>query len=134
YGNFEKVIEKYQGLSDDGILIDVDAARAVLHEAGWADPSTGIVGFCSGGRVTFLVAARRTIGAAVGYYGGGIVNARFPQVPALIGGAKTLHTPRLGFFGDAAQATPVDDVEQLRTALEDAPVDHDVVRYGDAGH
>src|SRR5207247_4086700 len=50
YGDFSKVIEKYQGLSDDGILMDVDAARAVLHDAGWADPSIGIVGFCFGGR------------------------------------------------------------------------------------
>ena len=28
----------------------------------------------------------------------------------------------------------MDDVEQLRTALDSAPVDHDVVRYADAGH
>ena len=134
YGDFEKVIEKYQGLSDDGILIDVDAARSVLHDAGWADPSIGIVGFCFGGRVTFLVAARRAIGAAVGYYGGGIVNARFPQFPPLVGECVTLQTPWLGLFGDQDPSIPVDDVEQLRTALDDAPVDHDVVRYGDAGH
>ena len=28
----------------------------------------------------------------------------------------------------------MDDVETLRQALEGAPVDHDVVRYPDAGH
>jgi len=134
YGDFSKVIEKYEGLSDDGILIDVDAARSQLHDAGWADASIGIVGFCFGGRVTFLVAARRHLGAAAGYYGGGIVNARFPQFPALVDEAKTLQTPWLGFFGDEDPSIPVDDVEQLRTALEGAPVDHDVVRYADAGH
>src|SRR5437763_16012137 len=112
YGNFEKVIEKYQGLSDDGILVDVDAARSLLHDAGWADSSIGIVGFCFGGRVTFLVAARRHLGAAAGYYGGGIVNARFPQFPALVDEAKTLQTPWLGFFGDEDPSIPVDDVEQ----------------------
>jgi carboxymethylenebutenolidase len=134
YGNFEKVMEKYAGLSDDGILIDVDAGRSLLHDAGWADSSIGIVGFCFGGRVTFLVAARRAIGAAVGYYGGGIVNGRFPQFPALVDEAKSLQTPWLGFFGDEDQSIPIEDVEQLRAALEDAPVDHDVVRYADAGH
>ena len=127
YGNFEKVIEKYQGLSDDGILVDVDAARSLLHDAGWADSSIGIVGFCFGGRVSF-------IGAAVGYYGGGIVSARFPQFPALVDETKALQTPWLGFFGDEDQSIPVEDVEQLRKALDDAPVDHDVVRYSDAGH
>src|SRR5439155_11702782 len=111
YGNFSKVIAKYEGLTDDGILIGVDAARAHLHDAGWADASIGIVGFCFGGRVTFLIAARRSLGAAVGYYGGGIVTARFPQFPALVGEATTLQTPWLGFFGDQDQSIPVDDVE-----------------------
>ncbi|MBV8387477.1 MAG: dienelactone hydrolase family protein [Acidimicrobiia bacterium] len=134
YGNFEKVIEKYQGLSDDGILMDVDAARSVLHDAGWSDASIGIVGFCFGGRVSFLVAVRRAIGAAVGYYGGGIVTGRFPQFPTLIGETQTMQTPWLGFFGDEDQSIPVDDVEELRKALEDAPVDTEIVRYGDAGH
>jgi carboxymethylenebutenolidase len=134
YGEFEKVMEKYKGLSDDGILMDVDAARSVLHDAGWADSSIGIVGFCFGGRVSFLVAARRAIGAAVGYYGGGIVNARMPTFPALVDEAKNLQTPWLGFFGDQDQSIPVDDVEQLRKALENAPVDTEIVRYADAGH
>src|SRR5437762_11427042 len=51
YGDFSKVMEKYQGLTDDAILMDVDAARGLLHDAGWADRSIGIVGFCFGGRV-----------------------------------------------------------------------------------
>src|SRR5437762_3790278 len=114
YGDFSKVIPKYEGLSDEGILVDVDAAREHLHDGGWADPSIGIVGFCFGGRVTFLVAARRAIGAAVGYYGGGIVTGRFPQFPTLIAEAKNLQTPWPGFFGDEDHSTPVDDVEQLR--------------------
>src|SRR5438067_7821979 len=129
YGDFSKVIPKYEGLSDEGILIDVDAAREHLHDAGWADASIGIVGFCFGGRVTFLVAARRALGAAVGYYGGGIVTARFPQFPPLVGEARSLQTPWLGFFGDQDQSIPVDDVETLRQALEGSPVDHAVVRY-----
>ncbi|MBV8161702.1 MAG: dienelactone hydrolase family protein [Acidimicrobiia bacterium] len=134
YGDFSKVMEKYEGLTDDGILADVDAALAVLHDAGWADSSIGIVGFCFGGRVTFLAAIRRALGAAVGYYGGGIVNARIPTFPALIGEVGSLQTPWLGFFGDEDQSIPVEDVEQLRSALADAPVEHDIVRYADAGH
>src|SRR5438067_8656342 len=129
YGDFSKVIAKYEGLTDEGILVDVDATREHLHDAGWADASVGIVGFCFGGRVTFLVAACRALGAAVGYYGGGIVTARFPQFPPLVGEARSLQTPWLGFFGDQDQSIPVDDAETLRQALEGAPVDHDVVPY-----
>ena len=134
YGDFSKVIEKYQSLDDDGILRDVDATLEYLRKEGWADGHIGIVGFCFGGRVTFLVAARRHLGAAVGFYGGGIVTARFPQFPPLIDEAATLKTAWLGFFGDLDQSIPVDDIEQLRSALDKAPVDHEVVRYANAGH
>jgi len=134
YGEFSKVMEKYQGLDDDAILRDVDASLDHPRAAGWPDSRIGIVGFCFGGRVTFLVAARRRLGAAIGFYGGGIVTARFPQFPPLVGEAVTLETPWLGLFGDLDQSIPVDDVEQLRSALDDAPVDHEVVRYANAGH
>ena len=87
-----------------------------------------------GGRVTFLVAARRAIGAAVGFYGGGIVTARFPQFPALVDEARALQTPWLGLFGDDDESIPVDDVEALRTELTNAPVDAEVVRYEGAQH
>ena len=45
-----------------------------------------------------------------------------------------MQTPWLGLFGDLDGSIPVDDVEQLRTALADAPVDTEVVRYADAEH
>jgi carboxymethylenebutenolidase len=135
YGDFGKVIPHFQALGDDAsILTDVDAALDYLRSAGFEDAQIGIVGFCFGGRVTFLVASRRAIGAAAGFYGGGIVTARFPQFPALLGEAATLQTPWLGLFGDQDGSIPVEDVEALRTALKDAPVAADIVRYGEAGH
>src|SRR5262245_51013248 len=65
-----KVMPLFEGLTDDGVLVDIDATIDHLHDEGFADTSIGIVGFCFGGRVTFLVAARRAIGAGVGFYGG----------------------------------------------------------------
>ena len=134
YDDFSKVLPLFAGLDDDKLLDDVDATLAALDKHGFPAPRVGIVGFCMGGRVTFLVAARRALGAAVGFYGGGIVTARFPQFPALVGEAADLKTPWLGLFGDEDESIPPADVEQLRTALSAASVDHDVVRYPDAGH
>jgi len=136
YGDFSQVMEFFKDLGgDDAILRDVDATLAHLGGEGFADAKRiGIVGFCFGGRVTFLVALRRALGAAVGFYGGGIVTARSPQFPALVGEVGSLRTPWLGLFGDQDGSIPVDDVEQLRTALSEAPVDTEVVRYADAGH
>ena len=134
YGDFSKVLPLYEHLDDAGILVDVDAAREHLHAGGWDDARIGIVGFCFGGRVTFLVALRRSLGAAVGFYGGGIVTARFPQFPPLVDEATGLLTPWLGLFGDRDQSIPVEDVERLREALRAAPVPTEIVRYPDAAH
>jgi carboxymethylenebutenolidase len=134
YDDFSKVLPLFEGLDDEKLLDDVDAAVAALAKQGFGPERVGVVGFCMGGRISFLVAARRRLGAAVGFYGGGIVNARFPQFPALVGEAAALQTPWLGLFGDDDASIPVEDVEQLRAALDGASVDHEVVRYPGADH
>jgi len=135
YDDFAKVLPLFEGLTDDGLLDDIDAARAHLQAAGIGDRAIGIVGFCFGGRTTFLAAVRRSLGAAVGFYGGGIVTGRFPQFPPLVDESASLQTPWLGLFGDDDQSIPVDDVERLRGALDEhTTVDHEVVRFAGAEH
>src|SRR6478735_12482904 len=43
YDDFAKVLPLFEGLDDDALLRDVDAAVAHLHAAGWADAQIGIV-------------------------------------------------------------------------------------------
>ena len=134
YGEFDKVLPLFEGLSDDAINMDVDAALDHLRAAGFADSAIGIVGFCMGGRVTFLTVLRHALGGAVGFYGGGIVSARFPQFPPLIDRAGELSTPWLGLFGDLDGSIPVEEVEALRERLATVDVETEIVRYPDAEH
>jgi len=135
YDDFSKVMPHMQELNDDRVLADVDAAIAHLTATGWGAPQIGVVGFCFGGRVSFLAATARPLGAAVGFYGGGIVTSRFPQFPSLVDRAADLKAPWLGLFGSEDQSIPLDDVERLRTELgANTPVAHDVVVYEGAGH
>ena len=134
YGDFSAVLPMFEGLSDDALLLDVDATIAHLRGLGIGDASIGIVGFCMGGRVSFLVSSRRVLGAGVGFYGGGIVSGRFPQFPPLVDAAPSMPTPWLGLFGDLDSSIPVEDVERLRVALADAPAGCEIVRYPQAGH
>jgi carboxymethylenebutenolidase len=134
YDDFAKVLPMFEGLGDDGFLTDVDAVLDLFRQDGFADQQVGTVGFCMGGRVSFLIAVRRALGAAVGFYGGGIVSQRFPQFPALVDESASLKTPWLGLFGDRDTGIPTDDVERLRGALEAATVDAEIVRYPDAEH
>jgi carboxymethylenebutenolidase len=134
YDDFEKVFPLFEGLTDDAILMDVGAAIDHLRAQGFGDGAIGIVGFCMGGRVTFLVALEHALGASVGFYGGGIVTARFPQFPALIDRAGELKTPWLGLFGDLDGSIPVEDVEVLRARLDELDVPTEVLRYATADH
>jgi len=83
------------------MLRDTQAAIDAVHDAG----KVGIVGYCMGGTVAFLAAAKLDrLSAAVGYYGGQTArNADLkPKVPTL------LH------FGDRDQSIPMSDVEIVR--------------------
>src|SRR5688572_8988501 len=128
YDDFNQVLPLFEGLTDPGIVMDVEATIAHLNAAGFADAAIGIVGFCMGGRVTFLVSLEHALGAAVGFYGGGIVSARFPQFPPLIDRIGEMQTPWLGLFGDEDSSIPVDDVERIRQELDGADVPGEVVR------
>lgn len=134
YDDFTKVRELFKGLTDDGILTDVDTTLEHLHQAGFADEQIGIVGWCFGGRVAFLVAAHRELGAAVTFYGGGIVAPNPLSPTALMDQVEGVQTPWLGLFGDEDTGIPVDGVEELRVRLQKTPVATDIVRYPDAGH
>ncbi len=135
YGDFDRVRELIEGLDDDGVLRDADAAIEYLTaEHGFTTGALGAVGFCFGGRATFLLAARRDLGAAVGFYGGGIVSGDSTRFPPLVGESDRLRTPWLGLFGERDPSIPLEDVETLERALEDAPVTTQIVRYPEAGH
>ena len=83
YDDFEKVLPLFEGLTDPGIVMDVEAARRATCTAPASRTAPiGIVGFCMGGRVTFLVVARARAGR-----GGRLLRRRhrhraLPAVPA----------------------------------------------------
>ena len=104
-----------------------------LTTAGFTPDRIGIVGFCMGGSVTLYVAATRSLGAAVTFYGGGLATGRFGFPPGVeLAGA--LLTPWLGLYGDLDQGIPIDDVERVRENAAATSVDSEVVRYANAQH
>ena len=133
YDEMDKVVPHIMELKADDLLADLDATIAYLAEAGFESAQIGIVGFCMGGSVVFLAAARRSLGAGVTFYGGGISQGRF-GTPPLVQLAAELKTPWLGLYGDTDQSIPVGDVEALRAAVAAAPVPTEIVRYADADH
>jgi carboxymethylenebutenolidase len=133
YEDMQTVVEHIMQVSADGLEADLDATLGHLAGAGFAAPRVGVVGFCMGGSVSLLAAARHPLGAAVTFYGGGVAEGRF-GMPALVDLAPQLQTPWLGLFGDQDQTIPVEQVEALRTAAASASVPTEIVRYADAEH
>jgi carboxymethylenebutenolidase len=87
-------------VTNDTALKDTEAAIKAASSAG----KVGIVGYCWGGLITWLAAAKLSgLSAAVPYYGGGILdNAELqPKVPLM------------GHFGDKDQHIPVEGVRKL---------------------
>ena len=133
YGDYDKIMPQFAGLSEAGVLNDIDASIEYLQKAGFAPSRVGVVGFCMGGTVAFLASARRALGAGVTFYGGGVTEGRFGMAP-MVDLAPGLLTPWLGLYGDEDQGIPVEQVEALRPAAASAKVDTLVVRYPGAGH
>jgi carboxymethylenebutenolidase len=133
YTNLEKVMPHMQALNEQGLLADLGASLGYLSSVGLEGARVGVVGFCMGGTVSFLLAAHRPIGAAVTFYGGGIAEGRF-GIPPLVELAPQLEAPWLGLFGDVDQGIPVEQVESLRQATASARVPTEVVRYPEAEH
>jgi carboxymethylenebutenolidase len=132
YDDLSVVWPQIEAMALDTIFVDVDAAIAALEAEGIAPEHQGVVGFCLGGTISFFVATRRRLGAAVTFYGGGITGRWF--FPPQLDEAASLTTPWLGLYGDQDQGIPVDDVERLRAAVSTAPVATEIVRYADADH
>jgi carboxymethylenebutenolidase len=133
YGDYEKIMPQFAGLSEAGVLNDIDASIGYLEHSGFASSRIGVVGFCMGGTVAFLSSVRRRLGAGVTFYGGGVTEGRFGMA-SMVDLAPELRTPWLGLYGDEDQGIPVDQVEALRAAVAPVEVDTEIVRYPGAGH
>lgn len=87
----------------DKVLLDVEAARAAVADAG----KIGVTGFCWGGVIAYVAACRLDFQAAAPYYGAGIVNFVDAEKPKC---------PMVMHFGDNDGSIPLSDVDKMKAA------------------
>ena len=112
------------GVPDDQCRGDVQGAIDLLRSRPEANGKVGVIGYCSGGRQTFMVACTLDVDAAVDCYGG----------RADVDLASDLRCPLLGLFGVDDQSPSPDDVTAMAKALEANGKDFDFHSYDGAGH
>lgn len=120
-----------QATTADGVQADVGAAVAKLRALGCASVFT--VGFCFGGRHSWLAAAGgHGLAGAVGFYGRPGPGQDGTPGPAQRAG--DFAAPILALMGGADEGIPLEDVRAFEQALAAAGAEHEVVVYDGAPH
>jgi carboxymethylenebutenolidase len=121
----DDIRDQVSKLSGDRLLEDTDVAFVWLGQQGVSADRMGVVGFDIGGTVAMVVAASRTIGAAVTVAGPGILEPLSEGLPALVDVASDLSCPWLGIYRDDDS----EEVSKLRDAVISSETASDVVRF-----
>jgi carboxymethylenebutenolidase len=125
------------GVPDDQVVGDVGGAAEHLRGLPGCNGKIGVIGYCSGGRQSFLAACSLTFDAAVDCYGGAVVHV--PEgAPAsmkpLIGLSENLSCPLLGLFGGDDQFPTPAETAELSSTLDSFNKAHEFHTFNGAGH
>ena len=128
------------GVADEQVIGDVAGCMEFLRAQPYANGKVGVIGFCSGGRHTYLVpAALPGIDAAVDCWGGNVIvddpkqlNAKRPVAPIDL--TDKMRCPLLGLFGNDDENPNRDQVNRTEAVLKKLGKTYEFHRYDGAGH
>lgn len=110
---FQRALGLMQKLDQDQAIGDIEASiregRRRLPEGG----RVGVVGYCLGGRLAFMTAARTDVDASVGYYGVGLDN--------LLHEKHAIARPLLLHIAGADHFVPAEAQAKIHEGLDDHP-------------
>jgi carboxymethylenebutenolidase len=126
------------GVPDERLIGDVGGVLAHLRALGSSNGKAATIGYCSGGRQSFLSACSLDLDAAVDCYGAFVVNSPPEGLPLKVGPiahlAKDLSCPLLGLFGAEDQYPAPEEVGELEALLTEAGKEFEFHTFEGAGH
>jgi carboxymethylenebutenolidase len=128
YTNFESVKPHMAALNPEGLIEDLKATYEWLQENDQViRTKIASLGFCLGGRVSFLASARFPLAAAVSYYGG--------SMHLMADKAMEVRAPLLLFWGGLDKHILPEHRDIVTKALDEAKKDYInvVISYADHG-
>ncbi|MDB5067298.1 MAG: carboxymethylenebutenolidase [Chloroflexi bacterium] len=132
------VVRARGGVPDARLLGDVAGAAAHLRALPGSNGRVGVIGYCSGGRQTVLVACNLDVDAAVDCYGAFVTGTPpegFPvRVTNLVDQLPRLRAPLLGLFGAEDSFPGPEQVAELERILTANGKEHELHSYEGAGH
>jgi len=112
YNDFPTVMPHMQAMTNEGIEADLQACYQWLTGQDKVDSGNIFsIGYCLGGRVSFIANSILPLKAAVSYYGGGIEK--------IIDRVPNLHCRHLFFWGGLDQHIKADAINAVIAAMEE---------------
>jgi carboxymethylenebutenolidase len=106
-------------------ISDISQAIKTLRQHPMCNGRVVVLGFCLGGKLSYLTAATHKVDGAVAFYGGGIVDH--------LNVAKKIHCPLLMHFGAADEMITVEQTDAICAAFAGRP-DVEIDIYPGVGH
>lgn len=130
----KRLFEKVKQLRDDEVIADGLAAVDHLRSLAQVDAeNVGVMGFCLGGRITYLLAAGISeFKAAVPFYPAGVWTS-WGDGPTPFARSPNIACPMLGLFGLEDENPSPEDVAKLDAELTRLGIEHEFHSY-QAGH
>ena len=115
-----------QQLTEAGLESDARAAYNWLKHNSDIGANIASVGYCLGGRTSFLANTALPLKAAVSYYGG--------NIPAHLSRTNTLSGPMLFFWGELDHHIPAEQRNQVISAMQEAKKEYVNIVFSNADH
>ena len=106
---WKKAFDLLQRMDVDKAMEDVTAAVRTLRTRAEVSGKVGALGFCLGGRLAYLAAARSGVDCAVGYYG--------VTIEKYLNEAARIKVPMVLHFASEDKYAPPEAVEKIRNAF-----------------
>ena len=132
----DDIVTRRSRLRDRNIITDVNATvRFLQAHRGIAGDRLGIIGFCMGGRIVYLMAAATpAFKAAVAYYPGHLFRPWGRDLPSPFERTADIHCPIQGHFGADDKNPSPDDMRKLDAEMVKLNKRHKFYEYPNAGH
>ena len=129
YGDMDAVRPHSSAVTTETIAADVRAAHGWLAGPGGAAANrVAAIGFCQGGRVTYIANATVSLSAAAGFYGGGL------SAEPMLALAPQQRGPILQFWGGKDKNISPEQYRATADALTAADKIHEQVVFSYAEH
>lgn len=127
YTDFAAVMPHYSAITNENLTADLQACHKWLTGQPDVDSNNIFsIGYCLGGRVSFLANAVLPLKAGISYYGGG--------TDQLADRAKDLHGRHLFFWGGLDKHIKQENIDTVLNALDEAGKEYINVKISFADH